>query len=107
MIITILFLCDRISKEAPCSYIAIFIFASSFGLFFGFIGAYTNFYVILGIITCMLSIFLASFIFVLLYKGDEAKCCHFFTISFIALLIHFGIVALIFKDHCHKDLSLI
>ena len=34
-----------------------------------------------------------------IYKGDESKCCHFFVISFIALLIHFGIVALIFKDH--------
>ena len=47
----------------------------------------------------MLSIFVASLIFVLLYKGDESKCCHFFMVSFIGLLIHFGIVALIFKDH--------
>ena len=99
IIIIILFSCDKISKEAPCSYISIFIFTSSFGLFFGFLGAYTKFHVILGIITCILSIFVASFIFVLLYKGDESKCCHFFMVSFIALLIHFGIVALIFKDH--------
>ena len=99
IIIIILFLCGGISKEAPCNYIAIIVLSSSFGLLFAVIGAYTNFYVILGIITCMLSIFAASLIFVLLYKGDESKCCHFFVISFIALLIHFGIVALIFKDH--------
>ena len=95
----LLFISDKISKEAPCSYIAIFFFVSFIGLFFGFIGAYTNFHAILGLITCMLSIFVASLIFVLLYKGDESKCCHFFMVSFIGLLIHFGIVALIFKDH--------
>ena len=80
-------------------HVIIIFLSSSFGLLFAVIGAYTNFHVILGIITCMLSIFVASLIFVLLYKGDESKCCHFFVISFIALLIHFGIVALIFKDH--------
>ena len=99
IIIIILFLCGSISKEAPCNYVAIIFLSSSFGLLFAVIGAYTNFYVILGIITCMLSIFAASLIFVLLYKGDESKCCHFFMVSFFGLLIHFGIVALIFKDH--------
>ena len=99
IIMVLLFISDKISKEAPYSYIAVFFFASFIGLFFGFIGAYTNFHVILGIITCMLSIFVASLIFVLLYKGDESKCCHFFMVSFFGLLIHFGIVALIFKDH--------
>ena len=99
IIIIILFLCGGISKEAPCNYVAIIFLSSSFGLLFAVIGAYTNFYVILGIITCMLSIFAASLIFVLLYKGDESKCCHFFMVSFFGLLIHFGIVALIFKDH--------
>jgi hypothetical protein len=69
IIMVLLFISDKISKEAPCSYIAVFFFASFIGLFFGFIGAYTNFHVILGIITCMLSIFVASLIFVLLYKG--------------------------------------
>ena len=58
-----------------------------------------NFHYILGIITCIIAICIGLFFFGLLFKGDNLRCCHNFWISFLALLIHYRIIALIFRSH--------
>jgi len=99
LIMMILYACDKISNKVPVNYIQIIFLAVFFGLFFALLGSKYNFHVILGIITCLITLYMGLFFFGLLYKGDNLRCCHNFWITFLALLIHYGIVSLIFKGY--------
>ena len=91
--------CPNILRKVPNNYIILFTFTLFLAIFFAFIGSFFHFQIILGVITCIIAISIGSFFIGLFNKGNAPKVWYFILSSVICLIIHYGILALIFRDY--------
>ena len=98
-IFLVIFLCsNELLRKVPANYIALFFVTIFLGIFCALIASFYNFIIVLGTITCVISISIGAFCVGLLNKGYEAKFWYFIISSLIALIVHYAILALILRS---------
>ena len=85
-------------RKVPANYIALFFVTIFLGIFCALIASFYNFIIVLGTITCVISISIGAFCVGLLNKGYGAKFWYFIISSLIALIVHYAILALILRS---------
>ena len=98
-IFLVIFLCsNELLRKVPANYIALFFVTIFLGIFCALIASLFNFIIVLGTITCVISISIGAFCVGLLNKGYGAKFWYFIISSLIALIVHYAILALILRS---------
>ena len=98
-IFLVIFLCsNELLRKVPANYIALFFVTIFLGIFCALIASLYNFIIVLGTITCVISISIGAFCVGLLNKGYGAKFWYFIISSLIALIVHYAILALILRS---------
>ena len=98
-IFLVIFLCsNELLRKVPANYIALFFVTIFLGIFCALIASFYNFIIVLGTITCVISISIGAFCVGLLNKGYGAKFWYFIISSLIALIVHYAILALILRS---------
>lgn len=91
--------CPKVLWEVPCNYIALFIFTFFLGFACAFIGSFYHFQGVVAAITCIIAICIGSFCIGLFNKGINAKIWYFILASIICIIIHYAIMALVFRSY--------
>ena len=96
----ILFICfPNVLKKVPYNYIILFTFTLFLAIFCAFIASFYHFHAVLGAITCIIAICIGSFCIGLFNKGDNSKVWYFILSSAVCLVIHYCILAIIFRNY--------
>lgn len=100
MFILLLFIiCPNLLRKVPNNYIILFTLTFFLGFFCAFVASFLHYQIILGAITCIISICIGSFCIGLFNKGEGVTTCMFILVSTICLFLHYGAIALIFRNH--------
>ena len=100
IIILGIFMCNpNLLRRVPANYITLFILTLFLGLFCAFIASFYKLETVLCAITCVIAISLGSFCVGLFDKGDGLKFWYLLIGSVSCLVIHYGIMALIFRSY--------
>jgi len=91
--------CPDVLRRVPCNYIILFILTFFLGIFCAFIASFYHYQAVLGAITCVIAICIGSFCIGLFNKGGNIKAWFFIISSAICLVIHYAIMALIFRSY--------
>ena len=91
--------CPSVLRKVPHNYIILFALTIFLGIMCAFIASFYHFQAVLGAITCIFAICLGSFCNGLFNKGGNLKSWYFIISSMICLVIHYAIMALIFRGY--------
>lgn len=100
VLLTVFYSCETsIFRKVPINYIVLFVSAFALAFLCAFLASFYNFEVVLAAVTCVISICIGSFCLGLFNKGGDVKFYHFFITSLICLIVHYAILAIIYKRY--------